>query len=109
MRRLVADAAVVGAGVAADLAVEAPVPPWRATTGTHRLLALAREVGAEVGVEVRSVVTGGCGDANLLARHCDAVLDGLGPVGGHDHGEAEYLTTVPARVALLAGLVGRLG
>ncbi len=106
MRELAADA-----GVAADLAVEAPVPPWRATAGTDRLLALAREAGAEVGVDVRSVVTGGCGDANLLALHCDAVLDGLGPVGGHDHGEAEYLdlTTVPARVALLAGLLTRIG
>jgi glutamate carboxypeptidase len=102
---------VAGATVPAGLTVEAPVPPWRATAGTHRLLALAREVGAEVGVDVRAAVTGGCGDANLLAAHCDAVLDGLGPVGGGDHGEAEYLdlTTVPARVALLAGLVARAG
>ena len=106
MRALAADSAVP-----AELAVEAPVPPWRATAGTHRLLALAREVGAEVGVDVRAVETGGCGDANLLAQHCATVLDGLGPVGGSDHGEAEYLdlTTVPARVALLAGLVHRAG
>lgn len=112
MRRLAAGGAVTaGGGVTADLRVEAPVPPWHATAGTHRLLALAREVGAQVGVDVRAVVTGGCGDANLLARHCDTVLDGLGPVGGGDHGEAEYLdlTTVPARVALLAGLLMRIG
>ncbi len=99
------------ATVPAEVAVEAPVPPWRATAGTRRLLALAREVGAEVGVDVRAVETGGCGDANLLAEHCDTVLDGLGPVGGGDHGPDEYLdlTTVPARVALLAGLLVRLG
>ena len=60
---------------------------------------------------VQNVETGGCGDANLLAAHCDAVLDGLGPVGGGDHSDAEYLdlTTVPDRVALLAGLISRLG
>ena len=106
LRRLAAEATVV-----AELTVEAPVPPWCATAGTHALLALAREIGVEVGVDVRAVVTGGCGDANLLAGHCDTVLDGLGPVGGGDHGEAEYLdlTTVPARVALLAGLVARTG
>ena len=106
MRRLAADSAVP-----TELTVEAPVPPWRATAGTHRLLTLAREVGAEAGVDVHAVVTGGCGDANLLAQYCDTVLDGLGPVGGGDHGEDEYLdlTTVPARVALLAGLMMRLG
>jgi len=106
LRRLAGEATV-----AAELTVEAPVPPWRATAGTHALLALAREIGVEVGVDVRAVVTDGCGDANLLAGHCDTVLDGLGPVGGGDHGEAEYLglTTVPARVALLAGLVARTG
>ena len=95
----------------ADLTVEAPVPPWRATAGTRRLLALATEVGAELGMAVQHVETGGCGDANLLAAHCDAVLDGLGPVGGGDHSDAEYLdlTTVPDRVALLAGLISRLG
>ena len=76
-----------------------------------RLLALATEVGAELGMAVQHVETGGCGDANLLAAHCDAVLDGLGPVGGGDHSDAEYLdlTTVPDRVALLAGLISRLG
>lgn len=109
MRWLAAE--VAGRGVTAEVAVRAPVPPWRATSGTSRLLAVARAVGAEVGVPVRGAVTGGCGDANLLAQHCDAVLDGLGPVGGGDHGEAEYLdlTTVPARVALLAGLLARTG
>jgi len=104
-------ALAAAAAVPADLTVESPVPPWRATAGTRRLLALATEVGAELGMAVQHVETGGCGDANLLAAHCDAVLDGLGPVGGGDHSDAEYLdlTTVPDRVALLAGLISRLG
>jgi glutamate carboxypeptidase len=93
--------------VDATVTVEAPVPPWTATGGTHRLLARARRVGAGLGVDVRHTVTGGCGDANLLALHCDAVLDGLGPVGGNDHSSDEYLdlASVPSRVALLAGLI----
>ncbi len=87
--------------------VEAPVPPWSATGGTRRLLDRARRVGADIGLDVQHTVTGGCGDANLLALHCDTVLDGLGPVGGNDHSADEYLdlTSVPSRVALLAGLI----
>jgi glutamate carboxypeptidase len=63
-----------------------------------------------VGLDVRDAEAGGCGDANLLAHHCRTVLDGLGPVGGNDHSDAEYLdlNAVPARVALLAGLVSHL-
>lgn len=57
-----------GATVPAQLTVEAPVPPWRATAGTHRLLALAQEVGAEVGVDVRAAVTGVTGVRRRGAR-----------------------------------------
>jgi glutamate carboxypeptidase len=101
----------VGTGVAATMTVEAPVPPWSATTGTEDLLAAAHEVGAQVGVDVRHVTTGGCGDVNLLAAYCSTALDGLGPVGGNDHSPQEYLelASVPPRVALLAGLISRAG
>ncbi|HXV92983.1 MAG TPA: M20/M25/M40 family metallo-hydrolase [Pseudonocardia sp.] len=100
-----------GPGVEATVTVEAPVPPWAPTAATEELLAAAVRVGEEVGVDVRHTLTGGCGDVNLLGAFCPAALDGLGPVGGRDHGPEEYLDlgSVPPRVALLAGLIARVG
>ncbi len=102
---------LAGAGhvddVTATVAVHSPAPPWERDPGTQRLLDLAEKVGAGLGITVRGAATGGSADANLLAATGVAVLDGLGPVGGGDHGEAEWLdlTSVPARLALLAGLI----
>lgn len=102
MRRLAADA-----GVPADRTVESRSPVAR--HGRHAPVAGAGPRGRAGGRRGRPVGRHGrMRRRHLLARHC--VLDGLGPVGGHDHGEPEYLdlATVPARVALLAGLVTRL-
>ncbi|MEU7909356.1 M20/M25/M40 family metallo-hydrolase [Actinoplanes sp. NPDC049118] len=94
-------------GVAAELSLHAPTPPWERSAATRRLVELAAKVGAGIGVEVQDAATGGCADANLFAAAGLAVLDGLGPIGGNDHSTDEWLdlTSVPDRVALLAGLV----
>ncbi|MEU3254834.1 M20/M25/M40 family metallo-hydrolase [Streptomyces sp. NPDC006997] len=86
-------------------------PPLEPSPGVRRLLATARELGAELGVPVRATATGGVGDANFVAGVGIPVLDGLGPVGGADHTPEEWLdlTTVRHRAALLAALVARLG
>ena len=71
---------------------------------------MAVDVGRELGVELAGAVTGGVSDANFVAATGVAVLDGLGPIGGDDHAETEWLDlgSVPERVALLAGLVVRI-
>jgi glutamate carboxypeptidase len=84
-------------------------PPLEAAASA-RLLALAAEVGAGLGLDVRGAATGGVSDANFVAALGVPVLDGLGPVGGDDHAESEWLDLagVPDRLALLAGLVVRI-
>lgn len=74
---------------------------------TAALADLARDVGAGLALDVEVAATGGASDANFVAALGVPTLDGLGPVGGGDHGADEWLdlATAPERVALLAGLV----
>lgn len=76
-------------------------------SATDDLAAVAREVGDRLGLAIDAAATGGASDANFVAALGVPTLDGLGPVGGGDHGVDEWLdlSSVPARVALLAGLV----
>ncbi|WP_441248837.1 M20 family metallopeptidase [Kitasatospora sp. McL0602] len=85
--------------------------PMEDTPGARRILAHALRAGEQLGLVFGAAATGGVGDANLIAGAGVPVLDGLGPVGGADHTPQEWLdvTTVPARVALLAALIVRLG
>lgn len=74
---------------------------------TDDLAAMARVVGDRLGLSFGVAATGGASDANFVAALGVPTLDGLGPVGGGDHGVDEWLdlASVPERVALLAGLV----
>lgn len=76
-------------------------------SATDELAARAREVGDLLGLSFDVAATGGASDANFVAALGVPTLDGLGPVGGGDHGVDEWLDlgSVPERVALLAGLV----
>ena len=78
---------------------------------TDDLAALARDVGAGLGLGFEVAATGGASDANFVAALGVPTLDGLGPVGGGDHGVDEWLDlgSVPERVALLAGLIAAVG
>jgi glutamate carboxypeptidase len=97
-------------GAVISAARAAVCPPLERSSGTEALLALAAEVGAEIGVVVRGAATGGASDANFVAAAGVPVLDGLGPIGGDDHSPTEWidLRSVPERVALLAGLIVRV-
>ncbi|MGR0218911.1 M20 family metallopeptidase [Agromyces sp. ZXT2-6] len=79
-------------------------------TATDDLASLAREVGDRLGLAFDVAATGGASDANFVAALGVPTLDGLGPVGGGDHGVDEWLdlASVPDRVALLAGLVAAI-
>jgi glutamate carboxypeptidase len=108
IRRLAARPVVPG--VETEVRLHAPAPPWEHTADTARLVEIAQRVGADLGLALGHAATGGCADANLLVAAGLPVLDGLGPVGGGDHGPQEWLdlSSVVPRVALLAGLVDRL-
>jgi glutamate carboxypeptidase len=85
--------------------------PMEKSEGTARLVAAARAAASELGFELRDAATGGASDANTTAAAGVPTLDGLGPVGGDDHGPAEWLdlTSVVPRVALLATVISRAG
>ncbi len=84
--------------------------PMEKKEGGARLAAIAIDVAAELGFELRDAATGGASDANTTSAAGTPTLDGLGPIGGDDHAPAEWvdLRSVAPRVALLAGLVTRL-
>ncbi len=84
--------------------------PMEKKEGGVRLAELAETVAGELGLELRDAATGGASDANTTSAAGVPTLDGLGPVGGDDHGPREWidLRSVVPRIALLAGILSRL-
>lgn len=85
--------------------------PMEKREGGAKLAVLAKEVAAELGFALKDAATGGASDANTTSAAGVPTLDGLGPVGGDDHGPKEWidLDSVVPRISLLAGLVSKLG
>jgi len=84
--------------------------PMEKKEGGARLATLATQVAEELGFELRDASTGGASDANTTSGAGVPSLDGLGPIGGDDHGPNEWLdlSSVVPRISLLAGIVSRL-
>jgi glutamate carboxypeptidase len=85
--------------------------PMEKKEGGARLATLAIEIARELGFELVDAATGGASDANTTSGAGVPTLDGLGPVGGDDHGPKEWvdLTSVVPRISLLSGLLSRAG
>jgi glutamate carboxypeptidase len=84
--------------------------PMEKREGGARLAALATDVARQLDFEVRDASTGGASDANTTSAAGVPTLDGLGPIGGDDHGPREWMdvSSVVPRVSLLAGLISKL-
>ena len=80
--------------------------PMEKKEGGARLADLA----IQVAFELKDAATGGASDANTTSGAGVASLDGLGPIGGDDHGPNEWLdlSSVVPRISLLAGILSRL-
>jgi glutamate carboxypeptidase len=97
-----------------DLAVTVNAGKWHRPMekgeGGAKLAALATDVARELGFELRDASTGGASDANTTSAAGVPTLDGLGLVGGDDHGPREWmdLSSVVPRVSLLAGMISRV-
>lgn len=82
-------------------------PPMEKTPATARLVSLYQIAARALGLDVHDAATGGTSDANFTAALGVPTLDGLGPVGGLDHGPDEYvrISSIVPRTLLLAELI----
>ena len=86
-------------------------PPFDKDLPRNRALqAMARELGAEMGVEMHPGVVRGGSDGNFTASTGCPTLDGLGSTGGHVHQLGEYinLSHLPFRLAFTAEMTLRV-
>jgi len=98
-------------GVIADMREAALHPPMEESPACKRLAQLAESIASELGFELHDAATGGASDANTTSAAGLPTLDGLGPIGGDDHSEDEWLdlSSVVPRTTLLAALISRIG
>lgn len=98
-------------GVRFSLIIEDVAPPMPRTEQVIALERLTQRVARELGFTVRGAITGGGGDASYAAQMGTPVIDGLGPIGGLDHGPDEYIlkSSIVPRTALLAKLIVAIG
>jgi glutamate carboxypeptidase len=81
-------------------------PPLEATPRNEALWEMARNIGAEMGLELRAGIAGGGSDGSTTSLYT-ATLDGLGAVGDGAHARHEFLLLDKTieRTALLAMLI----
>ncbi|MDQ0206821.1 M20 family metallopeptidase [Alkalicoccobacillus murimartini] len=85
-------------------------PPMEKNTQTIELLETIKGVGKEIGLSITDISTGGGSDASFTSAMGIATVDGLGPKGGNQHNEDEYLEidTLVERAELLGAVIKRL-
>ena len=84
--------------------------PMEKTPAAARLTESAVAIASDLGFDLTDESTGGASDANTTSAAGVPTLDGLGMVGGGDHGPAEWMdvASVAPRIALLASLIMRV-
>jgi glutamate carboxypeptidase len=89
----------------------AGTPAMERTPGVVRLEETAMRIANELGFPLKGAATGGGSDISYAGYRKTPGLDGLGPIGGLDHGPDEYvvLSSVVPRTALLAKLIEAVG
>ena len=87
------------------------VKPFERSKHNAHLIELAKDAGRDLSLRIQDVGSGGASDANTSAAMGIPTLDGLGAGGGLAHNPGEYieLDYLPARIALVAGLVKKIG
>ena len=105
---------VCGEAAVPDVTIDAETNSWHRPmekrADAQRLVDLAVAAAADLGFDLRDAATGGASDANTTSSAGTPTIDGLGPIGGDDHGPAEWvdLTSIVPRTALLATLISRV-
>ncbi len=85
-------------------------PPLERTSAVATLAGAAIELGRSLRHTFGETGTGGVSDGSWTAWSGIPTLDGLGPVGGHDHTPDEYVETASfaTRAGVVAGLVAAI-
>ncbi len=85
-------------------------PPMERSKAGVALFSKAKQIGAEMGMDLEESSTGGGSDGNFTAALGVPTLDGLGGVGegAHAVNESILIDRIADRTALLAGLLSRL-
>ncbi len=84
--------------------------PSMARGDNEKLIAIYRGIARNTGIKVFPVSTGGMSDGNWFSHAGVPTIDGLGPIGGLDHGPDEYMeiSSWAMRAGLLAGTIAAL-
>ena len=100
---------VTVAGTRVEISGSFGCAPMPKTPAIALLAECAKQIGSDMGIALNDTRTGGVSDANVFAGLGVPVLDGLGPIGGLDHGPDEYIEpdSITPRTALLAELIRR--
>ncbi|MDZ7278526.1 M20 family metallopeptidase [Pantoea eucrina] len=94
-------------GIKLAISGEQSRPPMRQTTASQVLMQRAKSVAQQLGFEVEGRAVGGGSDGNFTAALGIPTLDGLGATGAGIHARHEHIliADIPARTALMAGLM----
>jgi glutamate carboxypeptidase len=78
--------------------------PMNQSTANRELFNTVKNVAKSLNMSLKEEFRAGASDANLIAQYNIPVIDGLGPIGGKDHSEDEYMIkeSLFQRTALLA-------
>jgi glutamate carboxypeptidase len=98
-------------GLSITLHNEGTWPGIEPTRAGELLLAEALRLAREQGLDAGGQTSGGMSDGCWTAAAGVPTLDGLGPVGGHDHSPSEYISlgSVAPRCGVVAGLCTAIG
>lgn len=79
-------------------------PPMERNDDTMELVSLIKAIGTSMGLHLTETATGGSSDASFTSALGIPTIDGMGPVGGNQHSEEEYLEieSLEERALLLA-------
>jgi glutamate carboxypeptidase len=107
LRQIVASPPVPGVTATIALSGGPGSPAMERSEGTVRLERHAIRIAGELGFPLAGAATGGASDVSHAVHAGTPGLDGLGPIGGLDHGPDEYIlrSSIVPRTALLARLL----
>lgn len=85
-------------------------PPMVKTPESTILVDIVKSEANKIGLQIEDIFTGGGSDASFTAGIGIPTVDGLGPVGGHQHSDREYLEikTLPERTLLFMNVIQKL-